>query len=338
MKYLRVYILFILVSLLTFCSKNPVEQINYNDGEYILFIRNKGTLSEICTVRPDGSDIQVIASHDYAGEYITHRYVRARWSPDKSWIVIEGGPRESFEWNPLWLMDMNGNLIQKLVWAGRRPVWTSDGESVIYHRRRGYFALINDIYKVDINSLEEDTLIIAEDDTVNRSFYRYYLDDIFTNNNNKLLLYETYKYKDTSGTQHSDDSELIIFDYRTKEKFYLTDNNIGEGHGRISSNGSLIAYVISQNGISGNHIYLMKSDGDSIHQLTEGPDHYLYSYYFSDLCWSPDGKSIVYAKSDQSDGFNEYGDIFTIDVDTAIETRLTYTIEDSIIYYVMDWK
>lgn len=333
----KVGVCFFLLIIVPYCTRNPIDPVDYSDGEYILFIRtayrSSEPFSEICTIRPDGSDLRVIARQND----ISNRFVRGRWSPDKSFIAVEGGPRESREWNPLWLMDMRGTLLKRLAWAGRKPVWTSDGESVIYYRRRGYFAFINDIYKVNIHELKEDTLIIAENNSETLSFYMYHILDLFPNDNTKLLMNEWYVYTDTSGKQNNDDSEIVIYDYARNKKVYLIDNDIEEGKARISLDGSFIAYSIYNPGIdySKDHLYLMTADGDSIRRLTFGTDTDLYSSF----AWSPDGNSLVYSKANRSDeGHNIYDDIFTLEINMTAEKRLTNTVHDSISYYIMDWK
>ena len=77
----------------------------------------------------------------------------------------------------------------------------------------------------------------------------------------------------------------------------------------------------------------MTSNGDSIRQLTFGPeDAYLF------LAWSPDGKRLACSRSDQSEGYNPYDDIFFIDIQSGVIDKLTITAQDSITSYVMDWK
>jgi hypothetical protein len=41
--------------------------------------KNQGH-TEICSIKPDGSDLQIIASHNYEGEYLVEAYYEAQWS------------------------------------------------------------------------------------------------------------------------------------------------------------------------------------------------------------------------------------------------------------------
>jgi len=331
--FLKSFLIFLtIVFLFSLCAKNPVDTGYSVAGERILFMRGGKGINEICTMKPDGSDIQVIAHYDYSGEYINQGYGISRWSPDKSKIVVEGGPGSTLEYWPLWLMDMEGNLQKRLTWNGYMPIWTTDSENVIYSRRRGYFSEIYDIYKININSLKEDTILFAETgEPGTNSGYIYRLLDIFPNDNSKLLLNEYYTYRDTAGEPTEDDNELLIYDVLHNTKQYLTDNDLEEGWAKISPDGNFIAYSISKN--SYNSLYLMTSNGDSIRQLTSSKrDAYLF------FTWSPDGREIAYSISDQSKGYNPYMDIFIIDVQSGIVDTLTNTAQDSIYNNVMDWK
>ena len=335
---LRIKIVLFCSLLLINCEKNPVDNNKSTppDEERILFIRNvKGKLSQICTMKPDGSGIKVIAHHDYSDDvYYPQGYMFARWSPDKSKIVVQGGPGSTLEYCPLWLMDMGGNLMYRLIWNGNTPIWTSDGENVIYSRRRGYFSLTNDIYKININTLNEETLLFAETGPPgSNSGYIYQLLDILPDDNTKLILNEYYSYQDSTGKQTKTDNELLIYDVLNNTKQYLTDNDLEEGRAKISPDGSLIAYSTCNVGSPSNNLFLMRSNGDSLRQLTFGStDVYLF------FTWSPNGRKIACSKSDQSKGYNPYSDIFIIDIQTGVVNRLTNTAQDSISNAVMDWK
>jgi len=332
--FLKSFLIFLtIVFLFSLCTKNPVDTGDGEDEERILFIRSSREFCEICTMKPDGSGIKVIAHHNYSDDiYYPQGYMFARWSPDKSKIVVQGGPGSTLEYCPLWLMDMGGNLMYRLTWNGHMPIWTSDGKEVIYTRRRGYFSETYDIYKININSLKEDTILFAETgEPGTNSGYIYRLLDIIPDDNTKLILNEYYTYRDTTDKQTKDDDELLIYDVLHNIKQYLTDNDLEEGWAKISPDGNFIAYSMSKN--SYNNLYLMTSNGDSIRQLTSSTrDVYLF------FTWSPDGRKIACSISDQSKGYNPYRDIFIIDVQSGIVDTLTNTAQDSVYNNVMDWN
>jgi len=134
MKYYKITCLCFLLALsiiivLSSCDgilTSPSPGVGVSD-ERILFIKRDYTVSSVCSIKPDGTDLRTIASHDAAGEYVPQGYGNAQWSPDKSHILINGGPRESREVFPLWLMDNQGNLLYRITWYGTSEHWSADG-------------------------------------------------------------------------------------------------------------------------------------------------------------------------------------------------------------------
>ena len=82
-------------------------------------------------MKPDGSDINIIATAP-PRTYLQTNYSWAKLSPDGKTLVVQGGERESMEYDPLYIMDTEGNIQYQLTWNGHRPFWMSDGEHVIF--------------------------------------------------------------------------------------------------------------------------------------------------------------------------------------------------------------
>ena len=298
----------ILFILLNNCSKSPTEPepapINI-----ILFIYGNDEVNEVCTMKPDGSEINIIATAPPL-IYLPTYYSWARLSPDGKTLVVQGGIRESHEYDPLYIMDTEGNILYKLTWNGHRPFWTSDGEHIIFTRRRGYFSVIWDVYKINIHSRAEERIMEAEIRSVGPgSFYHYQLADIHPHFDSKLLLDEVLLWEDSTGKRHDDDPELLFYDTDTQTKTYLTNNEKWEGPARISPDGTQIAYGISHSVRAHVHyqIHLMTIDGDSLDRVTTESEVTGHHYY----TWSPDGNYLAYTKADQSvKSYNEYNDIY----------------------------
>ena len=130
------------------CIKNPVNDMLI-ESDRILFIQNYSGSNKICSIRPDGSDLKVIVNNDSKNVSSIQFIQWAHWSPDKSKIVIQGGPGSTLEYQPLYLMNPEGNLLKKLVSNGYMPIWATDGQNIIYARRRGYFSLTYDIFHLN---------------------------------------------------------------------------------------------------------------------------------------------------------------------------------------------
>ena len=321
---------------LTACGEDPVSSNDIDNDGRIMFIRNGPDFSEICTIKPDRTDLRIIAHYDYNGEYIPEIYTYCRWSPDKSRIVVEGGPRESREYYPLWIMNMNGNLLLRLIWYGSRPVWSPDGGKIAYVRRRGYFSVIQDLYEIEADGGSETILLEAE---IGSGWgYSYVTDDWFAGEKSEILLSELYIFQDSTGRQNHRPFELVALDPASNETRYLTDNEVSDGRGRLSPDGNYIAYVSHPtNGyFSEGKVLIMTVDGDSVRSLTQNTPARNYTF----LSWSPDGQRIAVT------GYEEFvyprleheRNIYIIDLVTLDWDTLTSNYGDGIQNKVMDWK
>ncbi|MCH7819561.1 MAG: PD40 domain-containing protein [Candidatus Marinimicrobia bacterium] len=322
---------------LTACDEDPVSSNEIDNDGRIMFIRNSREFSQICTIKPDGTDMRVIANYDYNGEFRYEGYIYCRWSPDKSRIVVEGGPRNVrgfVGWNPLWMMDMNGRLLYKLIWSGSRPVWSPDGRKIAYVRNRSY---VQDLYEIEASGGNETILLEAE---IGSGWgYSYFPYDWFSGQKSEILLSETFIFTDSTGKRGVRPSELLAYDPDSKGKRYLTDDKVNNGYGRISPDGTQIMYT-SQ--LPEPYLYylsdllLMSSEGDSIRSLTDGRQPVTYFRG----AWSPDGQRFVTSEI-RSAGFSyeEHGaDIYVVDLATSMWDTLTFDRGKGITNLVMDWR
>lgn len=332
MKAMRLAVSIFLLMALPFCGKNPVGPLA--DEERILFIRSFRGNSAICTMKPDGTDLQVIAPNDKGDDYSMEGYSWARWSPDKTMLVIQGGPPGlKREYKPILTMNTNGVLLDRLTSDGFEPHWASEN-TVIFTRHRGYFSLV---FEIDVHTHREDSVLVAEVGPPGTySGNIYWLLDVFKANElTKLLLLVVYTYTDSSGKAVDEDSELLIYDVANKEKFFLTDNDIEEGCGSVSPGGEFVAFTRKNPGTLRytSNLFMMTSKGESIKKITTGT-----SYTYSRPMWSPDGEKIVFTKADQSEHYTPYNDLFILDISTGAVSQLTNTAKDSIRIKIMEWR
>jgi hypothetical protein len=330
MNTLKLIITLLLVVIFSFsCEKNPAKYENNDGGKKILFIRNTTNFNEICTMKPDGSDIKVIARNQSGNS--VENYQWARWSPDKKNLVIQGGPGSTLDYQPLWLMDFKGNLLLKLTWNGWNPLWKDDSE-ILFTRTRGYFSLIADVYSITVDAKNEDIIYQVDDST------GFSLSDIYEGGK-YLLGSEAFFFRDSLGTINITDNEIVKFNIYTKEIDYLTNNNVHDTRATLSPDETIIAYTsmsFVEDSIGIHNIYLMTSEGKLIKQLTD--EIIPNPYSFLNLVWSPDGMKLAYSKADQSEGYNPYSDIYIIDIKTKLVKKLTNTAKDKTTSYVMGWK
>ena len=338
MKAIQLAVSIFLLMALPFCGKNPVEPPADNDEERILFIRSSESISslsisEICTMSPDGSDIHVIARYSPGNNLIREPYFAAKGAPNQDILVVEGGPGTTMEYASLWLMDMDGNLLTRLTLNGHDPYWTEDGEHVIFSRTWG-------IFRIHTTTLKEDTLHFAATGAPGTNAgYLYWLHGIIPGLETHLLLREMYIYTDSLGVLRHEDGEIIIYDYSTSEKIYLTDNDYEEGWVSISPDGQQIAYTrkTSVPYPSTDNLYMMTILGENNQQLTTGT---LRSYHRP--VWSPDGTKLMFtAENPYNEPFSRGNENFVIvmDVSTGMMNTIIHNSQESNQFHdIQDWK
>ena len=169
MKLLKLFLLSsIMILLFSLCGKSPVDSeienpIDLNE-ERLLIVRDsysKG-FNEINTIKPDGTGLHVAAHYTFdKNKYYPENYLSARWSPDKTKIVAQGGPGSTIDIRPLWLMDIYGRLLHKLYWSGTHQVWSHDGEYIIFQGIPcGY-----NVLSVNIDGMGKRIIYESEDST-----------------------------------------------------------------------------------------------------------------------------------------------------------------------------
>ena len=327
-NFIYILILFAAVS----CT-NPVGSQISLDEESILFIRSSNDFRELAAMRPDGTLIKVILRYDDNSKYFPDRIDAARWSPDKSRIVLEGGPTESREYTPLWIIDNNGKFIRKLTRNGFKPVWSNDGKKIFFMRRRGFFSLISDVYSVNSDGTGEELVYMAGDSI------SFHLTDV-SDTGKYLLGYESFFYFLENGVFAQSDFEIVRINLLSGEKAFFTDNELADTAPRLSNDGIKIAYYHRE--FEGNlsferitNIYVMNSEGNNPQQITYQASFNVSLPY---ITWSPHADFLGYHKSDQKNHYNEFSDIFIVEISSGMVNQLTNTAKNNIINTIMDWK
>ncbi len=319
------------------CGETPLDSTHVDEGR-ILFIRGTPSATEICTMMPDGSDIQVISRYEWGDGTRWESYKFVSWSPDKNQIVVAGRPGSTRDSWSLWIMDMDGTFLKKLTWRSYKPFWSLDGKDIIFSRLRAGGGA-KDIYTISVSTLVEDTLLRAEIDIGAGTGYRYLLYGVLPHAESNLLLNETYFHPDSSGRITDDNKNIIIYNYLSRAKTYLIDNEVGRSSPKVSPNGKLLAYVqqVPDAPYPGtaylSNLYLTSAEDNSVQQLTAG-SKYQYIY----LSWSPNGEQLAFYRKDNSQGSTRYGEICRLNIQSGVIETLTNTAQDSIWYIVAEWK
>jgi len=315
-KYLNV-ILICLSFFIVSCEKNPINNQNHKDDEQILFIRNIGSeYSQICILKPDGSDLDIISQTEFG--YNNIGYQEARWSPDKSKIVIVGGPQSSLDIWPLWLIDIDGNSAQNLCANGVSPIWRNSNE-IIYKKPRGYtIDTQKDLYKINIEGNKE-FLIFESSDTLSISF---------TDINKAGDTAFGYLWRIS---QNSLLAKFTIDDISNYTILSYEDTYLGIKP-KLSPDEKKI--IFAQGIYQNNNLYSLDIMTNTIVNRTGNLGEY------HSLAWSPDGQKIAFSKenSSLSGEFKYTCDIFIFDLTADTCINLTGSYSDSISCHVMDWK
>ena len=109
----------------------------------------------------------------------------------------------------------------------------------------------------------------------------------------------------------NDSPSIYLMDFQGKVKERLTRTNGADTAPAFSPDGSQIVFTSDRSGSP--HIYVMNVDGTDVRRLTTRG-------HCDSAAWSPDGQTIVYTKGRARQPF----DIYSIDVQTGIERRLTW--------------
>jgi len=337
MKLLKLFLLSsIMILLFSLCGKSPVDSeienpIDLNE-ERLLIVRDsysKG-FNEINTIKPDGTGLHVAAHYTFdKNKYYPENYLSARWSPDKTKIVAQGGPGSTIDIRPLWLMDIYGRLLHKLYWSGTHQVLSHDGEYILFQGIPcGY-----NVFSVNIDGTDEKLVYQVGDSTT------FNLYDISASGEHILGTEKLY-YTNEEGKLANTESEILKIHLETGDKLYLTDNELSDACPHYNCDETKIAYFcrdipgeVTINNVT--NVYVMSSDGSNKRRLTnETKPNRIWPY----MAWSPDGKKIAFQKFNQMTTSERQIDIFIVDIDTGELFQLTDTAKDTVRNLVMDWK
>lgn len=341
----KMIVLLFVSSLITFSSCGLFDSGPDNEGnddfityEEILFKRSTPSESQICAIRPDGSDFRIICSFNIAESTPTNPliYVTAKWSPDKRYIALIGGPESTLEYYPIWLLSSSGGFLRKLTWNAIDVIWY-DNETIYFTRAKGYFSLQYDLYKMNINDMNE-TVAYSQTDSTNINFGDFF------NASEWIAVEEIYSY-DEDGKQILEYGDIMRFDINTLDQEYLVVNPEGiEWDPLLSPQKDKVVYsthLMDPRSWSPRNLYWFNMEDMNPHQLTffTGFNPYQNAPYV----WSPEGDQIAVSNPNpmvegQQLDYTPYSDIFTINLQSGQVDTLTHTAQDSVRNSVVDWR
>src|SRR3989344_3868053 len=238
-----------------------------------------------------------------------------QWSPDGKKIVF----------NSIWFqgavpipkihaIDANGSNLTRLSedeYAESQPVWSADGENILFVSHKG--SGISDIYAIDVDG--KDKIMLTSNTGRNSSPS---LEPLVKSS---LPVSDTGKIVFVSNSNLN--SEIYVMDIDGNNKVKLTNTRFSEGQPSWSPDGRKIVFRSNDGGNS--DIYTMDADGNNLLRLTDHPAIDSYPD------WSPDGRKIAF----ESNRNNTYGQIHVMDIDGSNVVRLTNDLVGS---FHPDWS
>ena len=103
------------------------------DGKQIAFQRMayaekwKEKSSVICAINADGSNLRVLTEKSPPG-----LHGDPNWCPDGKIIAFHTWPAPGEASNQIWVIDIDGGDLKKLIQPGNSPDWSTDGERIVF--------------------------------------------------------------------------------------------------------------------------------------------------------------------------------------------------------------
>lgn len=306
--------------------------------EEILFIRGSSSKTELCAIRPDGSDFRVISGFENI-EYSPSNdiaYRGAKWSPDKRYVALVGGPESDDYFASLWLLTSGGEYIRKLTENAANVFWY-DNETIYFTRAKDHSLMQYDLYRMKIDDLEE-VLVFAQTDSTNIDF------EDFVNESEWIAVDYSFG-SDNEGKFTLQYGDLLSVNLDTSTRTYLLpDSTKIERHPRLAPGKNIVAYtsqLLDYASWPPRNLFWFNLEEETPHQLTffTGFNPYQNASY----AWDPTGDQIAVSNpypmlEGWQPHYPPFSDIFIIDLQTGQEDTLTHTAQDSVRNLVVDWR
>jgi TolB protein len=240
----------------------PVDGLEDEGGELLLFRSLRDGQSRFWTVQPDGRDAKPITS---AGASL-----EAAWSPDGRFIAMTGAAGDATQ-TDIYTMRADGSQFRNVTDSpghDQDPDWSPDGKRIVFITLRT--SVNPDIYVMDADGGNQRPLIEADTGEYGPRW----------SPDGRRIVF--HRYIGGSGG-----SELFVINADGTNERRLTENGVFDGNASWSPDGSLIAFVSFRDGSP--EIYTIDTDFGSVKRLTENgvPDY--------GPSFSPDGKTIVFS-------------------------------------------
>ena len=208
------------------------------------------------------------------------------WSPDGQWLAVQLETNGEID---IWVLRADGTESRRLTTGdlgGGRVSWSPDS---------------NEIALAQYRNVEVSTLLAADVETGRvRLLAENGLAPGWSPDGGQILF----------SRQDGEDYDLYSLDLQTGDEHRLLSG--GRNVAPVwSADGTQVAFYSDRDG--DNDIYVMRPDGSGLRKVAGGPGSEVMP------SWNPEATRLVY----QSDR-NGYWELFTMDLATGIETRITF--------------
>ncbi|MDA1190964.1 MAG: DPP IV N-terminal domain-containing protein, partial [Candidatus Poribacteria bacterium] len=124
------------------------------DGSRLVFMSNRTGYWKLYLMNADGSNLRQLTHGTSVDRF-------ARWSPDGTRIAYDSteDPGTLTDWDDIWMIDADGsnprNLTEGSDWNDHGPVWTPDGERIVFY---SYRDRNDEIYIMDADGTHQERL------------------------------------------------------------------------------------------------------------------------------------------------------------------------------------
>jgi len=297
------------------CSNNEAH-FESDYGEEILYIAESDSGYKLLAI-----DFELTESR----EILTDELIigSAKFSPGKDRIAVSYTPPDLLTPPSIYLTDLDGNLIRKITDNGLIPIWSPDGNQIIFARLPYFISVISNLIIIDDHGQNETQLT--------DSIWRLYTALSWNTITDKILVHEITFWDDSTGTRHSNHGEILLMvnDFSSYEN--ITNNNAADLTANFSPTGDSIAVISGK--FNQRDIYIYDLSNNEVINMTNSPAEY------RSLCWSPSGKELAFSKSIVKDEYSISGsDIFIINLESGYISSVTNSGINDIINTITDWR
>lgn len=274
----RLVLLLLLSNMLLACSSHSWNRTHNlqpppTHGTFAFSRLHHGYIVDIYTMDARGNDLNqltdnlAIQQNLQLGADDTRSFwsTDPAWSPDGQWIAFYSNANQQHTPN-IYIMDADGDNVQKLAEGGYRPTWSPDGQSLAF-----------------MSALDHQIVLVQSDGSNVRSLGVIGGSPDWSPDGE----YIAFAGKDT------DSGTLDIYAVKPDGSQLQRLTHLGEDTGEPvwSPDGQILAFRVINEQFNSD-IYLMNKNGSQVRNLTNTPNE-----SETEIAWSPNGQFLAFCRN-----------------------------------------